>query len=172
MFQTIDSHRMQASQEGNRSIDRSVDQPRTDGGNDAYTAVLLYLDSVVVSVRAAPGHLEGEHRSGGKREEAVRRVLHPGLLQLRQKGVGGRIHLTHNVCVCAYDVRAQKMERGGRVKCVLRSRKKSYKGAAPSAPYDGRGRGAPLYVLKEIKQFSMQKSIPSNTFLEWRMHCA
>lgn len=49
------------------------------------STTVTYLDSVVVAVGAAPGHLQGEHRPRWKREETMRRVLHTRLLQLRQK---------------------------------------------------------------------------------------
>lgn len=68
---------------------------------EAKTDSQACLDSVVVAVRAAPGHLQRKHRPRGEGEEAVRRVLDAGLLQLRQEGVGGRVDLaakTRNAC--------------------------------------------------------------------------
>lgn len=52
-----------------------------------------YLYSIVVPVRATAGHLELKNGSGRKCEETVRGVLDPGLLQLQQKRMSGRVHL-------------------------------------------------------------------------------
>lgn len=62
-------------------------------GSTLGSSTTAYLYSIVVPVRAATGHLERKNGPGRKREEAVCGILDPGLLQLRQKRMSGRVHL-------------------------------------------------------------------------------